>query len=291
MNNKAKMYFRQYLYLFLAIFLWSLIPAISKLASSDIRIGTYLFYSNLLSMLIIFPFIKFKNLFKKESILKGLIFGFLGVFAYYLLLYSAYKYSNSAQLVLIIQYTWPALTVIFAIFILKENITARKIIAILIAFFAFLLTITNGFKILPNFSDNLSLILAFLGAISFSLYSVLSKKFSKKNASNDVFLTFFFAWIYSILYLIILHQKPIIPKNAIFYLVINGFFINGISYLFWIWALEKIEASKASIFVFATPVIATFWIYLLIGENLKLISFLSILLLITSGIIVIKKHK
>ncbi len=178
---------RSYINLFLAILLWSLIPAISKLASLNLPISTYLLFSNFLSMLIIAPFVKFRNLFQKRPLIKGAIFAILGVFGYYLLLYSAYKYAIYTQNIVIIQYLWPTFTIIFATFILKEKLNIKKIIAIFISFFAFILTITEGFKLIPKYENSISLILAIIAAIFFALYSTLSKKLSSKNAANDLF--------------------------------------------------------------------------------------------------------
>jgi len=278
---------REYIYLSLAIILWSLIPAISKLASSHIDIGVYLFYSNFLSAIAILPFIKIKE-FNKSSFFRGIIYGFLGVFAYYLLIYNAYKYSRSSQDIIIIQYLWSPLTALFGFIILKERLSFKKIAALFIAFLALVVTVTKGFSNLPSFNSLYAQILAFIAAIFFAFYSVISKKLSSKSAANDIFLTFIFAFIYSCIYLLFTKETPKIPKDAIFYLTINGLFINGISYLFWLWALQKIEASKASVFTLFTAIVASFWVFLLIGESLKFEFFISLALLLIATKLVLK---
>ena len=281
---------KAYIYLFLAITLWSLIPAISKLASYSIDINIYLFYSNLLSIIVVVPFIDKKEIFNRASIIRGAIFGFLGVYAYYLLLYNAYSLSKLAQDVIVIQYLWPTITTILAVVFLKERVSKTLLLAILISFLAFLINVTDGFKIVPKFENSTSILLAFLASVSFAIYSILSKKLSSKSASNDIFYTFVFAFLYSVISLIVLKKAPVIAKDAIIYMLINGLFINGISYLFWVWALKDIKASIASTFVLASPVIASFWVYLLIGESLKFSFFVSIVLIVIASVLILKNR-
>ena len=282
---------KAYIYLFLAITLWSLIPAISKLATYSIDINIYLFYSNLLSTIAVVPFIDKKDIFNRASVIRGAIFGFLGVYAYYLLLYNAYSLSKLAQDVIVIQYLWPTITTILAVIFLKERVSKTLLLAIFISFLAFLVNVTDGFKIVPKFENSTSITLAFLASISFAIYSILSKKLSSKSASNDIFYTFVFAYLYSAISLIVVKKVPIIPKDATIYMLINGLFINGISYLFWVWALKDIKASIASTFVLASPIIASFWVYLLIGESLKFSFFVSIILIIIASILILKKDR
>jgi drug/metabolite transporter (DMT)-like permease len=165
------------------------------------------------------------------------------------------------------------------------------LLAIFISFLAFLVNVTDGFKIVPKFENSTSITLAFLASISFAIYSILSKKLSSKSASNDIFYTFVFAYLYSAISLIVVKKVPIIPKEATIYMLINGLFINGISYLFWVWALKDIKASIASTFVLASPIIASFWVYLLIGESLKFSFFVSIILIIIASILILKKDR
>ena len=51
---------------------------------------------------------------------------------------------------------------------------------------------------------------------------------------------------------------------------LNGIFINGVSYIFWIMALKTISITSAAVFVFLTPVFSMVWILVLFNEQFYL---------------------
>jgi len=80
--------------------------------------------------------------------------------------------------VLVVQYTWPILIVIFSIFILKESLTFTKIIAITLGFSGVILVLTKGgFQIM---GINNAPVIGLVGAAAcFALFSVLTKSIKK----------------------------------------------------------------------------------------------------------------
>lgn len=170
----------------LCVFSWSFIPVVSKLGQAQIDSFQLLFWSNLLSALVIALAIKRDKLIIKASLAclstaKGLvlnlILGFLGCCLYYLCLYYGYANTNPVQ-VLIIQYLWPALITVFAVFLLKERLNVKKVGSMLLGFAAAVLVITQGDLSSLDFANLDVLAVVFMGAIAFALFSVLSKKSS-----------------------------------------------------------------------------------------------------------------
>ena len=55
-------------------------------------------------------------------------------------------------------------------------------------------------------------------------------------------------------------------KYALIPILVNGLFVNGFSYIFWIKALKEAEASFVAPFVFLTPVLSALYLILFFRE-------------------------
>ncbi|PIE37341.1 MAG: EamA family transporter, partial [Gammaproteobacteria bacterium] len=104
---------------------WSFIPIVSRIGQADIDGLQFLFWTNFLSTLSV-GFVT-KNLriklAKEFDVIKcsqTMYLGFLGCFLYYLCIYHGYAKGDSVE-VLVVQYLWPPMISIFAVFILKER--------------------------------------------------------------------------------------------------------------------------------------------------------------------------
>nr|WP_256365478.1 EamA family transporter [Campylobacter iguaniorum] len=85
-----------------------------------------------------------------------------------------------------------------------------------------------------------------LGAFSFAFFSVLSKKVAI-NPQNAVAIYFFSAIIYSFFSVLFFSEFRLLSAREWGFILINGIFLNGISYLFWIKALRELDASFAAL--------------------------------------------
>lgn len=186
------------------------------------------------------------------------IVGFLGAYLYYILLYFGYKNANSFE-VLIIQYTWPILIVILSILFFKEKLNIKKFISLFLGFFATILVLSKGDFAQISVSNTSAIFYVFLGALSFALFSVLSKTI-KLEALGVVSIYFFIASIFSLIFMIIFSSFIIPNYNDLIYILINGIFLNGITYIFWQNALKLEEGTFLAPFIFITPILSMFYL-------------------------------
>jgi drug/metabolite transporter (DMT)-like permease len=199
------------------------------------------------------------------------------------LLYFGYANAQGLE-VLVIQYSWPIFIVLLSIFILKEKLTIKRLLAVLFGFIGVFLVLTKG-----NFSDihleNLSVdILVIIAALSFALFSVLSKKVHLEPYTmiTTYFLTATVASFASMLWL---SEFALPTKNALIPILINGIFVNGYSYIFWIKALKESEASFVAPFVFLTPVVSAFYLIVFFKEPFLPIYVFGLLAVIIGGLL------
>lgn len=281
-------------YVALCIVLWSLIPVFAKLGQSSLDHHQYLFYSSIVSFLSLLAVAlytkKTHELFKYSAKMYGvlIVLGFLDFF-YYLMLYFGYEKSNGLE-VLVMQYTWPIFIVLLSLVILKEKLTANKVASLILGFLGVTIVITKGNFASIDFSNIRVIAMVLIGALSFALFSVLSKKVSI-TLSNAVTLYFFTAIIYSFISMQTFSSFVFPSLHEWFYILINGIFLNGISYLFWIKALQNGDASFVAPFIFMTPILSATSIIIVFDEPILPVYFIGLALIVSSGLAnSLKKH-
>lgn len=282
-------------YVLVCVFLWALIPAVSKLGQNGLDNHQFLFWSSLSSLLFFLGIGIYKkniaHLYKisKNKWLKAISLGFLGTYLYYVLLYFGYANAPGME-VLIVQYSWPILVAVLSLIILREKLTTPKVISILLGFLGVFMVLTKG-----NFSqlkfENLTIdLIVFFGAFVFALFSVLSKKIEMNDIS---LLTIYFltASVASFISMNIFSEFKTPGLNTITPIVINGFFVNGLSYIFWIKALKIGEASFIAPFVFLTPVLSSIFLIVIFNEPFYTAYLIGMSCVILGGLLNARKAK
>ena len=260
-----------YIYAFFCIFAWSFIPVISRFGQITLDFYQLLFWSNIVSLLCLGLILylsrglKFDASLKINHYLYNLFLGSLGCALYYLFLYYGYYEGNSIE-VLILQYSWPLQMILLGSIFMKEKLDPFKIIAVFFGFTGILIIITTGDINQIRFTGiNVSLSVL-LGAFCFALFSILSKK-SEVEVFQFSFLIFVGGTITSTLALGFFSTFQLPSKKELLPIIINGIFINGVSYIFWLKALKSISVTNSAILVFFTPVLSLIWIILFFKEQ------------------------
>lgn len=257
-------------YALLCVLLWSLIPVVSRFGQVKLDNFQFLFWSNVLSLIVVSLAALYSKKLRaikkisREKIIQLVLLGTIGCAFYYLCLY--YGYANAKGIeVLIIQYSWPFLTIILSILLLKERFTFISFFSALLGFLGIGIVLTKGNLSNVYFSNILTNSLVFIGAFSFALFSVLSKKIQEEEYTTTV-LYFLGGVLLSTISMLSISSFTFPSTGELIPVIINGAFINGVSYIFWLKSLSLIPASTAAILVFLTPVISTFLIVLIFKE-------------------------
>lgn len=285
MTNRQKSYF----YIAITILSWGSAPVVVKLLAKDLNSLQAGFYTILFATLGLFFAILFQNRFsllknysKRDfSIMAGM--GFIGCFLYPVLLFGAFIFAP-AQEAFIVNYLWPILVVIFAVFILKERLTFKKILGISLGFLGVYLVISGGKMFTPSFNYLRGDILAILAACCWGLFSAFGKKFPYEKYSS-MFFYCAFGFIFVSIATIIFSHIPIPTKNNLLYLIYLGAWVDGLAYVFWFKALECGDTAKMANFVFLAPFISLIFIYLILGEKILWASVIG-LMIIVAGILI-----
>jgi len=294
---KAKK-FNTYINLALCILLWASIPVATKKILVELDSLQTLFYSTILSTLVLGLMLIFQKKtgdlkkYNKSQYSSMFFLGFLGNYMYYIFLYGALSKTTASE-GFILTYTWPILVLILSFVILKDKVTLQKLVGIFISFFGIIIITTKG-NISPfNLTNLQGDILAISGALVFALFSVLGKKFNF-DKTISVFIYFLSALIF-IIPTVLIFSKIVFPSFDVWlWIIYNGIFVNGISYIFWFKALESGETHIVSNLLYLTPFISLIYISIFLNERILISAVVGIVVIVLgvlSQYIKINKYK
>lgn len=195
--------------------------------------------------------------------------GFIGYFVSISFQFIGTKLSDAHTGSLITSAT-PAFIVIFARWVLKEKITPRKLISMVLATLGVTIVIGWDFHVGDYFRGSLILVGA---AVTWALLSVYVKVASKRLSSLAI-------TTYAILFALVFTTPAMLwelQANDIFYespLVIFGILYLGIvstagAFFLWNKGLELMDAGVGSLFFFFQPIVGSFLGWLLLNEQLN----------------------
>ncbi len=208
---------------------------------------------------------KFSKLHKKD-IIPIFILGFFGVIVYHFGLNYGEQYISPAIASLIIA-TIPIQIVILARFILKEKISLKKFIGIILALIGVLIiSIWGREESILEIEYVFGAIAILVAAIMAALYTIAGKKLLERY--NGLSLTVY-AMLFGCIGLIpflnqsLINQVTGMTINTWFAVIFLGLFSTVIGYVIWYIALKIKSASEISIYLYAIPVLSTiisyFW--------------------------------
>jgi drug/metabolite transporter (DMT)-like permease len=286
--NKTNKTATSFFYLGLCILSWGLIPVVTKKILVELNSLQMLFYSTIFSCIVMFVIVLFEKkmhvlkIYTVNDYLKIGVSGFLGTYLYYVLLYAALALTSASE-GFILAYTWPMLVIILAFPLLKERLTLKKLCSILISFFGIVVIVTHGSIFALSFTSLQGDILALAGAGVFALFSVLGKKYQYDQVAS-VFIYFVTALIFVTPTLFLFSSLKIPSFDIWLWLFLNGFLVNGISYIFWFKALEYGDTSVTSNALYLTPFLSLVYIALFLGEQILVSSIIGLVIIVV-GII------
>lgn len=289
--------------------LFSLMEVVLKFISGDFHPVQITFSRFLVGGLVLLPF-SLRALKKlksqgvtpdKKDFLSCLLLGTIGV-TVSMTFYQLAVANASASTVAVLFSSNPLFVYILAFLILHDPIRPRNIIAVILDIAGIICIIAPW-----NTSVNKSgVIFAVLAAIVFALYSVLSKpKCNKLGGITVTCFSFIFGSIVLIILLLLGHIEPIsscLTAHGLDYLanvqMISGYSIDnilivifvyvivtGIGYASYFTAVEKTNASTASLAFFFKPILAPIFALIILHETISLNMIIGIALILTGSLI------
>jgi len=269
---------RAYLYLLLVALIWGIAGPVIKHTLPNYPPVIFLTYRFFLSTLIFIPFFLFKKIRFPKNRNKLFVLTLTALFGSTInlsFLFYGYNYTSVLDASLISS-TSPLFVVAASSILLKERVTKKEKIGLMIAFLGTLIIIIqplieNGIFAQKNLLGNLFIVLA---NISWIFFIILSKYELKKHIT-PLFLTsyMFFVGLITLLPIAIIQtkglgnlittiiDKPISAHLGVFYM---AFFSGALAYFLYQRGQKTIEASEATLFGYLSPLfaapLAVFWL-------------------------------
>jgi drug/metabolite transporter (DMT)-like permease len=234
---------------------------------------------------------KYEPIKKKDWFLIAWI-GFIGYFVSISLQFIGTNLSDAHTGALITSAT-PAFIVIFAWFVLKEVLTVRKVIAMVLATIGVVIVIGMDTNVGTNFIGSVILVGA---AITWALLSVYVKLASNRLSSLTI-------TTYAVLFALIFTTPAFVwelQSNEFYYqdsLIILGVIYLGVvstagAFFLWNKGMELMDAGIGSLFFFFQPIVGSFLGWALLKEELGVNFFVGgIFIILGVGVVGFQKKK
>ncbi|MGJ0908987.1 DMT family transporter [Clostridium botulinum] len=285
-----------YFLMILSTLFWGGAFIAAKLSAPFIPPFTLTFLRFLVATLVLFfiIIIKEKNIYKikKKDIPVFLFTGIVGMVGYHIFFFKASTYTTATNSSLIAASN-PIITCILSVIFLKDKLSSKGIIGIILSFTGVLLAITNGaIANILNINFNKGDILMIIAVLCWASYGVFSKKVMPKY--SPMTLTFY-SFLFCTLFLIpfVIYEKPLslinkVPYYSYIAILYMSIFASVIGYLVQQISIKQVGPSKTSIFVNLVPISSIVLSTIILGEKITIITILSTALIV-AGVYICQK--
>lgn len=283
MNRQKK----AYIFAIIAIFIWSTVAVPFKIGLQHFHFIHFLFITITIAVLVSLSTLIAQ---KKMQLLKELtksewtwliIGGFMNPFLYYLMLFKAYSILP-AQIAQALNYTWPIMLVLLSIPFLGQKINLKGFGALLIGFIGVYLIASEGKPWPLQPSEPLGVILAVSTSIVWAGFWIINTKL-KIDGILALFVNFSTGWILTLPIALYIPFDYAIKMQGIIAVIYTGLFEMGITFIIWLMAMKLTERTdKISNYVFLSPFLSLFFIYLFLNERIYITTFTGLILIIGS---------
>ena len=286
------------LYLSLAASIWGGMYVVSKYVLGFIPPVTLVWLRYVIGFIVLYGILKFTQrksklptkITKKDWLLIAWI-GFIGYFVSILCQFIGTKLSDAHTGSLITAAT-PAFIIIFARILLKEKLTMRKVLAMLISTFGVIVVVGWNVKLGDYFLGSIILVGA---ALTWALLSVFVKLASYRNSSLIITTyAIFFALVFTTPLMLWEVQRNTLSFANIYVIlgiIYLGTFSTAGAFFLWNKGLELMDAGIGSLFFFFQPIVGSFLGWLFLGEHLNVNFFVGGALILLGVLIISLKNE
>jgi drug/metabolite transporter (DMT)-like permease len=281
-NSKAT------IYALLSVLLWSTVATAFKLGLQTLSPLYLILTASSVSLLAFFIIIilqgRVRELFTVNlpGLGKSAMLGALNPFGYYLVLFQAYNLLP-AQVAQPLNMIWPVTLALLSAPLLKQKITVRNIVAILISFIGVIFISSQGSLSGIANTNVTGAFLALGSSIIWALFWVLSV-LDKRDEIFKLFWNFAFGLLYLFIAAFLFTDFQFPDPKGLPAAVYVGLFELGITYILWMKAMHLSENNaKTGNLIFLSPFLSLVFIHFILGETIFYTTFVGLAFII-SGI-------
>lgn len=270
-----------------AVLCWSTVAVAFKLTLEIINPIQAVCWAALVSFLVLFSAVVLRgqiDIFLRELRQhpgRYLLLGIINPTAYYITLFKAYELLP-AQQAQPINYTWALMLALLAVPFLKQSLTWRDGIAMLVGYLGVVVIATRGNLLALQFDSLAGVVLALVSTVIWALYWIYNTRITAPPAVA-LALGFFFGTVFSVAVAIVSGIALVIPLRAVAGVVYIGLFEMGLTFLVWVAALRcATHVSRVSNLIFLSPFLSLLLIHLVLNESIAAATFVGLVLIIAA---------
>ncbi|VEF49547.1 transporter, EamA family [Bacillus freudenreichii] len=234
---------------------------------------------------------------KKERVYKADLpfMAWLGFVGYFLSNGGAFvgTHLSSAQLGALIAATPPVFTMFLAAWILKERLTATKMISILLAGLGLIIVVGIRFEHQQGHFI-LGAFILILGSLAWALYTILVKRVRYSALLISTYATGF-GIIFTTPVMIWQYKKEdlyqLMNLNNVLSLLYLGIVATALAFFLWNKGMQNVEAGVGSIFTFFNVIVGGFLGWLFLNETLNWNFYVGSFLVLIATVLILYKDK
>lgn len=265
---------KSYFYAFVSVFFWSTTTTVSKLLLHSISTMQVMAVSSVFASVFLFLVnLKKGNLQQLKTyqvrdylVLTGV--GFLGMFLYRMLLFCGVARMMASQ-AMIVNYLWPIMAVLAGCVLLKEKLTVRKAVAVLMSFLGVIIVTTGGNFAGISDTDMTGTLYCAVAAVLYGIFVAINK-----GLKYDSFISMMFyntvAAVCAIIGTILSRETLLLTLPQNLGLVWVGVCNTAIGFVAWDLAMKSGDTAKVANIAYITPFLSLVVAYVLLGEPITL---------------------
>ena len=262
------------LFLILANLFWAGNYVFGKYVVDEMSPLQMTFTRWILAIFLLFPIAhwierpNWKNVWKQWKVL--FIMGVLGIISYNFFLYWALKYTTSMNAALVNSIN-PAVIVLFSSLLLKERISLKNGIGLVISLLGVLLVLTKGhLQQILHLEYNKGDLLMIVTILIWTFYSIIGKKLKSIPPISATAVSVSLGLIILLPFVFFSEFNYNISTQAIVGIIYIAIFPSVGSFIFWNSALRHINASQAGIYLNLIAVFTAF-LSLILGQPITFV--------------------
>lgn len=276
----TKMQNLPYLLLLFATFFWGTNFVFSRIIVEEIPPFQLSIMRWVTASFVFLPFV-YKELKQNLGVMKQnwralLLLGVTGIAGFNTLLYIGIQYTNSISASLVNSIS-PLLIVLLAVIFLKEKLLPVQYIGVVVSFIGVAIVVTGGsLETLLTLNFNKGDLIVFAAVISWSIYSILMKKFGVNLPKRSTFIITMYIGILVLIPFALFERtyQPVsltsLSSEMIFGVIYLGIFPSIISFICWNEGVMQVGPGKASNYLHLIVLFTTILAILVGGETLTL---------------------
>ena len=261
---------KSYLYAFVSIAFWSTTATVSKLLLHSFGTIQILAVSSTVAAIVLLiangvtgNLGKLKTYGLKDYLVTAGV-GMLGTFVYNMFLVMGIDKLFASQ-AMIINYLWPMMAVVAGCILLKEKMTVRKAIAVVLSFVGVVIVTTNGSLRSIAGSDLWGAMFCILAAVSYGLFVTLNKRLSYDPLLN-MMLYYVVSALVAVGCVVVSGNVPTLSGTQVLGLGWIGLGDYAIAYVTWALAMKAGDTAKVANLAYITPFLSLIVAHFFLGD-------------------------